>query len=352
MKAKSILIVFATITLFYSCSKEKISENKFVSESSLKSSSTIQSNYCPYNILVFENDQKLSETVNTLKVKSDAEFASWELQNNFVSMYTAFNKIVDDELNYSESTVNEHSILLYEYPNAFISVLTDDSCGFYDINNDLDNQLSKVINPDGLVVVGGKIYMYSKEKIKIINDGDFSKIPQLYTIASTNQSLGIIVEAAASSGTNSFHRECNNKNNPLKIIVYEDFVQNISSTYPNQRVTFYAITVRSLKRRLWGAWYDNYKTNINLQGNHNGNTTYGWLANGSSVYIGWYGSYNVNSNGMQHTLKIYLPYNSMPQTYPGPNLRTDGNHPQIYSSWHQGTISRDGKSVSCTTTYP
>jgi len=118
------------------------------------------------------------------------------------------------------------------------------------------------------------------------------------------------------------------------------------------QVTKYKMTVRSLRRRLFGAWCDNYKTNITLTGNHVGNTANRWLSNNNYVSVSWKGSYSRATPGQEHTFEMFLPYYSpLGLSSSDGNLITEGETPQIYQSWHTGRATRNGRTAICTTTY-
>lgn len=337
-------LILALISII-SCTKEKETKIKSSSIFSLKQ---YQRYLSDFKILVFKSEQDLADTLKYLEGKDDEFLLNWEKQHDFISMRQAFEDIVADELNFSENPELVHSNLISKYPNSFVIEKTFDDCGFFDKNIHSD-YLSKVVNPDGLIIVGDSIYQHTKDYIKVIKDGDLNKIPNLLSATTSISNLGIEVYSIK-SGTTTFNRSCQSNDGRLRIIVYEDFIQNTSTSDPKQKATTYKVKVRSLQRRLWGLWYDNYKTNISLTGNHVGNSTYGWLTSNSYVFINWSGSYNVASNGQMHTFEIFLPYSQMPQSNPG--LRTDGIHPEIYQSWHKGVASRSGKTATCTTVYP
>jgi hypothetical protein len=350
MKTKKIQlsIICISIILMFGCAKEETKEVNNNSSSNLKYS--IIQNKGSFNILEFKSEEDLYATLAYLEKKDDLSLDNWEKEVGFISMRKAFNDIADDELNFSESTELIHSELINKYPNTIVIEKTEDSCGFFDKNIHSD-YLSKVVNPDGLICVAGKIYQHTKDYIKIIENGDKSMIRALFSTTTSNAELGIKIIPINSdntkSGTATFHKQSEQKNGKLKILLYEDFIQNTSGTF---KVTTYRVRVRSLKRRLWGLWYDNYNTNIKLATSVQGNATEGWLPNNNNyVNVNWSCNYTLYSNGQMHTFDIYLPYYQQEQYHPG--LKTEKVHPEIYHSKQIGTISRDGNSASCSTNY-
>lgn len=348
------VLVFGIFTILSSCQKSNNQTSK-EPDANLNAKSTPvatlqrnQKNHCDFNVLVFKNEQDLEKTLQYLEGKSDEFLLDWEKKYDFVSMRQAFEEIIADEINFADNEELVHSDLIYKYPNSFVIEKTYDQCGFFDKNIHIDN-MSKVVNPDGLIVVENSIYQYTKECVKVIKDGDINKIPNLLSATISDLSLGIEVYPTR-SGTPSFSKVCQGDDGRLRILVYEEFVQNTPASYPQIRVTTYKVKVRTLQRRLWGLWYDNYKTYITLKGNHSGNTTYGWFANNTSDYLSWSGAYNVTSNDKMHTFEIFLPYYHMHQHNPG--FTTDGAHPEIYQSWHKGTATRNGRTATCKTVYP
>ena len=356
-KILSITLVF--LFLLNSCKKEVLHNSSTNSENT----STIQHSLKRQglNILEFESEQALQDTLLFLRGKDDAFLDTWEVQKGFTSMRKIFNEVAEAEIQVANKYENlppqalaalqnkpvEHSQKAILHKNMLVTRNTDDGAQYYEKNIHTD-ELSRVVNEDGIVIVGDKIYQHISDKIKIITDGDVNKIPLLKAAVVTNANQNIQVFSV--SGTNTFNRSCQSNDGRLRIIVYEDFIQNTSTFYPTNKVTTYRVRVRSLQRRLFGAWYDNYNTNISLNGNHVGNITSGWFANNNSTTINWSGAYNVASSGQVHTFEIYLPYPQMLQSNPG--LRTDGLHPEIYQSWHKGTASRSGRTATCTTYYP
>ncbi|AEI48526.1 hypothetical protein [Runella slithyformis] len=128
-------------------------------------------------------------------------------------------------------------------------------------------EMSSVLNKDGIVKVAGKIIQYSKFNIKIIEDGDPTKIALLDKINQTDKSQGITVNPInfKSSGQKnskvskvaySYTRSCENATgSPLqyRVIVYEEAYDF------NDGVLRYWVgnyRVRTLRRGAFGAWYN------------------------------------------------------------------------------------------------
>lgn len=321
------------------------------------------------NIPKFENEDALQNTLILLQDKEDTFLDSWEKQKGFTSMRKIFNEINEaeiqmdakyeglspEELAKLEGQPIEHSKEAMMHQDMLVICDTDDGGQYYD-KNIHTNTLAKVVNEDGMMIVGDKIYQHTRDKIKVMTKGNLDKISLLKTTVVSNPSESIEVISLTtttfktSSGTLSFNRTSQGNNGRLRVIVYEDFIQNISSSNSTYKETTYKITVRSLQRRLLGSWYDNYDSNISLNGSTIGNSTLGNTGYSTNIRTYWSESYSNSSNGQTHTLETFLPYYQIPQY--SPMVTSYGPHPEIYQSSHSGTISRNGKTASTTTYYP
>lgn len=297
-----------------------------------------------FKILSFKDEKVFNEKLKTLENKNDLELDKWEMNIDFISMRRAFEEIVEDELNYYDSKELKHSSLLDKYPNAYVVAETIDSCQYLEMNIYSD-VLSKVVNPDGLLKIGDKIYQHSHNKIKVINNSDPKDIRRLIEVNNTIVDENIYV-VNLEINRSSFHRTCQSVDGSLKVVLYETFMQNQSEFYPNRKATTYWITVRSLQKRLWGAWYDNKKADIYVTGSFSGNSTYGWKNGSVYDYIVWSGNYTHTKH--DHTLQFMLPYQL--EGYSG--FETESIHPEIYQSWHRAVVSTSKNQATCTISYP
>lgn len=304
--------------------------------------------YNGHRILKFRNktefDKKVVE-MNSVLNQNSTDIKSQP--DGFVSMKDAFDMIVADDIRYADNNCDQHTNLILSYPNAFVTKYCDDGAGYYDLNI-CEYYLSNIVNPDGLVIIGDSIYQYTHKYIKVLKEIRMERIPILMEAEASNENMRIavsVVNYANSSGTASYQRKSQKTVKRHRVILYETFVQNTSNYYPSNKVTAYWVTFRSLQRRLFGLWYDNYSTNMVIAGRYEGNRVVGWLTDNEEVTVNYTSGY---SNGtFSHTMSLYLPYNQVPQS--SPNLRTNGNHPTIYSTFHEGAAKYKGDWHSCST---
>lgn len=156
-------------------------------------------------------------------------------------------------------------------------------------------------------------------------------------------------------GHNSFSRSCEEKtqNNKIKLLVYEDFVQNHDE---EQNIGFwtattYTIKLRSLKRRFWGLWWDNHKTSMKVAGSIDGNDGWGFASWGAVLYFDLAGiGYSIPYPSQEEHTLVY------PIGIGGEGIFTENQEPTVYTSTHTGQLTKSGQNPSqncfCTTTYP
>lgn len=373
MKNKNILngITFISFLLILISCKKENQHGKSSTVPQGNSNATARS-LSPDDFLTFDNVREFDSTLNVLLESSIAVLDAWEASNNFFSMRKAFNELVDaeaelserfdnlsqDSIDYWSSQPIQHSAVLNDYTHMVLTETYNDTSFF--VPNIHNYNFSFLVNTYGVVKVGGIIYQYTRDYIKYIDNGDQSHIATMLAATTSDSSNHIVVRPIHSEisayarpdrimqGTSTFVKSNITTNGRYRVIVYQDWVQNTSATDPLLKVTKYTVRVRSLKRRLWGLWYDNHKEWLTSTGNFSGNSTWGVLADNTTHYtINWTGSFNVAASQSTHTFDFYLPWNqgfttSMYQ------LRTDGYHPELYSS----SITGNAVNVQGTTTYP
>lgn len=299
---------------------------------------------------------------------SELEVDDWEDDQSFFSMRRAFSELVDaemaisnyqdslsqDSIDYYETQPIQHSSLVSDYAHMIVTEMVNDT-GFFDLNI-YNYNLAYLVNTYGIVRIGDSIFQYTRDYLKYIDNGNPEKIPALIAATADDAANNIVVLpirgpinpfARSSSNTSTFVRSKIGNDKRKRVIIYQDWVQNIAKNDPLLRATHYFITVRSLQRRLFGAWYDNYKAWLSSNGNTAGNQTPGLLGNGSSLTINWSFGFGVATSYPDHTLHTYLPKNQgFTQSFPA--LQTDAYHPTLYSS----SITGIADAVQATTTYP
>ena len=282
-----------------------------------------------------------------------------ELVEAELSLSERLENLSEDSITYWKSQPVQHSTCYSNYQHMVITV-TDNDTSFFDLNI-YDYNFSYLANTYGIVKVGGLIYQFTKDYVKYIDNGDPALISSLLTATSSDASNNIVVKPiyysvsafarenkkSSMQGTSTFVRSAAGNNGRFRVYVYQDWLQNTSSVDAQLKVSSYWVKVRSLRRRLFGAWYDNYNEWLSCSGNIVGNQTWGQLSNNiSNLTINWTAGFNESSPTMDHTLQFFLPRNQG-FTSSMRELRTDGYHPEIYSS----SVTGNAVNVQATSIY-
>lgn len=267
------------------------------------------------------------------------------------SLSSRLDSLGGDSSSYYLNFLPKHSSLCDTYSYMLVNRTLGDG-SFYDLNID-DYNFSYLVNPHGIVKIGPKIYQFTSQYIKTIDDGDSQKIPNLLnaTVSDPNNNITVktihvdYIVLHKEATTSTFVRSAVGNNGRNRVIIYQNWDQ-ITTSQAYVMITTYKVRVRSLKKRMFGAWYDNDKRNLSISGNVTGNITYGKLANNSFITVSWsFGVSNFANN--VHTWDYFLPnMYGMNQTALK-ELVTDGYHPEIYSSTLQGQAGN----ASATTTF-
>jgi hypothetical protein len=358
------LVISLVVLFFYNCRKQNPQPAKQSVPANINASLRTHQ---PTSFLRFNDFEQLYQTIEDIKDYDSENRNIWEENNNFISMYTAFENIVkgdsaisnyfdslsDDSIAYYSQLPIRHCNAVREYPESFI-VVRDSSANYFDIN--INNYLfSYISNSYGIVQVGSKIYQFTANYIKSIDNGDVSNINALIraTQSIPDKSITVVesqngyIENGKIASTSTFVRSSIGNSGRHRTIIYQNWTQNNSSSMAGWKATTYKVRVRSLRRRVWGLWYDNFSRPLSLWGNVHGNQTYGQLANNAFLNVNW--SFGVsNWTSSTHTWDYFLPnINGMNQNLN--TLSTNGMHPQIYSSSITGAASGG---ASANTTYP
>lgn len=145
--------------------------------------------------LVFSDYETFDETIAELKEKSGSEIIGWEAQYDFTSMRSFYEKgmkeqqkLVEDleesnseaEIDYADFVVNHPEVFKIR-DNGFIT------------ENTFRNDVTPLINNDGIVKIGGALYQFSYNNLKVIGDGDDAKIKLLSSYNETDSAANILV---------------------------------------------------------------------------------------------------------------------------------------------------------------
>lgn len=139
--------------------------------------------------LMFADMDSFKATFNTLRRFNHEEKNHWEKQfPGFRSMRSAYRKIIHFISSHSDAKeltreIRElHDKIIMDYGDKeFDKIVLSDS-------------LASTINVDGIVKIGEAIYKFCPNKVKIIKDGDETKIPQLDGIQESQADLNIEIK--------------------------------------------------------------------------------------------------------------------------------------------------------------
>lgn len=329
----------------YGCSNEEIINEDIYQ----LRKSTISSNNLS-NYLTFKSYEEIDKILELIKSMDYEQQISWENNLNFISVnriYEEINIANNEQLKpyedkYEEMSVDELSKIPYvapkirdEFKDVLITEKMEDGFIYDDINISI-YELSKIVNRNGIVKVGDKIYQYKKYTTKIIEDGDESKIPLLNSILSSDDELKITVIDLKSNSPQNFSKSAYKTNGVYKVIIYNDFHQKYQGD-PNIYRTNFQIKMRVL-RKAFGVAYFNHKEIVEFNNSFIGNAVTGFQisTNGSHItgYHKWTGSFKGPTPNKEHTVE--LNFNAAPYSTQvvGDNLfyhfNTLGNLPHIY----------------------
>ena len=188
----------AVSCFFYACSDEEVNN---VSPQATDFTVRVNNGY-----LEFKDQATFDKIVSSLSELDDESLASWESQfadytsmrNMAVQAEEAQEAWYDHLESFPKSKIAEirnsgnlfYSDFITERPNVF--VLRDS--GLYFMNLPMkDMELEAFINSDGLLKVGDELRKYTKESIKIIRDGDATKLSLLAKVDESDKDLNIVV---------------------------------------------------------------------------------------------------------------------------------------------------------------
>lgn len=113
-----------------------------------------------------------------------------------------------------------------------------------------------LVNADGIVQIDGKIYQFKKDKIKVIADGDASKIALLKSTNKTSKELQIEVSEVNRSskiiedtGRQMSNTSCTSTVDNYRLIAYEEIGSSSQVSYCGHDLYYY-YTLRSLKKNI------------------------------------------------------------------------------------------------------
>lgn len=343
-----LLMAFAiSSTVFVACNnEEEYSDGNTQRKSGLSKTE---------NFISFKDFDDMNTNIDLLREMDDEAIELWETSKNFVSLQTIFNMVNDAEdkhydtlemryKSYEEIKEEElHSELFNEFSDILIKRNTPDDDGFY-YDMDIDNSdYAYIVNKDGIVKIGKDIYQFKDGITKVIKGGDKSKISILNRIDSTDEQLGIFVyKIKLISTENAFHKHITKNKGKYRVILYHDFFQNYTYDY-TKVCTAQKTKVRSLKKRLFGAYYIDHRAKITVNSTFNGNTVYGYTKNTITMAVDYmYRNWSVTNHQKVFKKNSTATFYYFDSDY---KLFFSVDKPKIYN----GTISvstSDGVSLS------
>lgn len=180
---------------FVACEETNYETDEFVGKKTISQLSTD-------NFLTFDSFEELEKKVEEISQMTYEEQVKEEESNNFVSIDRIYEEITlaEEELlkpyeNLTEEELSKMPRITSAthdmYSDILITDTLEDGC-LIELPNALP-KYTKVLNRKSIVKVAGKIYQFKRNEIKIIEDGDVSKIAELDRIYSTDSTLRIKV---------------------------------------------------------------------------------------------------------------------------------------------------------------
>jgi hypothetical protein len=225
-------------------------------------------------MLVFQNNKDFINALHILTNAPRKEVDAWEKNIGFTSQRSIFQQIVADELaldeQYEGMTDSElsqmqppesHSSSYYYYLDKDIIKLFDEGTEDESYNYSIcDPSLAKIVNEDGMMAVSGVIYQYTSNRIKRINDNDFSKISLLKKVNESSPVDNITVEMypeanvsrGVSNRTVSSGWKTSGKKKRYRLSLYFTSDQYLANG-TMWKVT-YNINFQCQEKNFWGNW--------------------------------------------------------------------------------------------------
>ncbi|MDJ1467688.1 hypothetical protein QNI19_12575 [Cytophagaceae bacterium DM2B3-1] len=145
----------------------------------------------PNGYLEFPDQATLERTLVELRDKQNDELQKWEAQTGILSMRNLFEQGLKESEELGKSVDKEG----FELPSI---IKNNPMCfkflyGNKIVMNTYRTDIASVINKDGIVKVGGILFQYSYDYLKVITDSNIEKIKQLPYISKTDESQNIVV---------------------------------------------------------------------------------------------------------------------------------------------------------------
>jgi hypothetical protein len=205
--------------LFSACNKKNCKEsNPELVKSSSSSNTQSYRTTSPTAYLTFTNKEAFHLTLAEVQLLDSSALQVWESERGFFSMRNAFNELTtaelkvskridnmsQDSLDYYDTKPTLHSQEATDFSHMIIT-RSEENGSFFDLNINNYN-FAYLVNTYGIVKIGDKIYQFTKDYVKSINNGDANKISMLL-MATENDPTNNITVTALSAGIDPFLRQ-------------------------------------------------------------------------------------------------------------------------------------------------
>ena len=236
-------------------------------------------------MLSFSSMENFNKVFADVTEKDNSYLDNWEGSLGFTSLRSIFNQVVKAENEFSDNLSKIHG------ENA---VLSREKFGYTEVTNknkeilifmedgsfDLDVTTfghSYILNAEGLVKIGGKIYNFTKDYVKVLGSNSFKSFSHLKTITCSDESANIFVSdvqretnilfESHNQKTNEIVKTCIATNNKDRLIVYEDYVYYAQGGTPCYVYSHnYLIKLRNLKKNIFGSWVNSETGSMRITG--------------------------------------------------------------------------------------
>ncbi|MFW5886607.1 MAG: hypothetical protein ACOCUL_02505, partial [Bacteroidota bacterium] len=273
------------LTIFNGCQKDELGVSQQADNVQLQE--VVQPDvYSNDGFLVFSNQTKLSETLNSLMQMSEIERRTWENKHNFKSQLSIFHDIVDAEIKLDEPYEDmseeelrnaipppEHSVLYYEYLDKCIinEIQLSDGTKIYDYST-CAPYLAAILDENGIFAVGDTMYQFTARTTKKWIGCNIDNKEKLISTEENNDEIEVKYDLKSTTVKYGSWQYDSGGKRRLRIGINFDSYQY----YANGTVWNYEhwVEVQSQKKNFWGNWKYN-TTNMYITGVWDYSISYG-----------------------------------------------------------------------------
>jgi hypothetical protein len=191
LKSSPFFLFALLVFLAFSCQKEESGEPALTKVPPPQAKISVNEN----GFLVFSDYETFDKTIAELQEKSRFEIIEWEAQYDFTSMRSFYEKGMEEQQKLVEDLEDSNSEADIDYADFVLNhpeVFKIRDNGFI-TENTFRNDVTPLISNDGIVKIGGAIYQFSYNYLKVIGDGDDAKIKLLNNFQETDSAANILV---------------------------------------------------------------------------------------------------------------------------------------------------------------